>query len=38
VLDGRKLLRDFGIPGYTPLEKGLDETMAWFRTRAQGHR
>jgi UDP-glucose 4-epimerase len=33
VLDGRKLLRDFGIPGYTPLEKGLDETMAWFRAR-----
>ena len=31
VLDGRKLLRDFGIPAYTPLEKGLEETMSWFR-------
>ena len=38
VLDGRKLLRDFGIPGYTPLEKGLDETMAWFRTRTPSRR
>jgi len=34
VLDGRKLLSDFGIAGYTPLEKGLDETMAWFRMRS----
>jgi UDP-glucose 4-epimerase len=38
VLDGKKLLRDFGISGYTSLEKGLDETMAWFRTRSPGRR
>ncbi|HET9793673.1 MAG TPA: NAD-dependent epimerase/dehydratase family protein [Thermoanaerobaculia bacterium] len=31
VLDGRKLMRDFGIPGYTPLEKGLETTISWFR-------
>jgi len=31
LLDGRKLLRDFGMAGYTPLEKGLAETMDWFR-------
>lgn len=34
VLEGRKLLRDFGIPGYTSLEKGLGETMAWFRQQS----
>ena len=33
VLDGRKLLRDFGIAGYTPLERGIAETVAWFRAR-----
>jgi len=32
VLDGRKLLRDFGIPAYTPLEEGLQETIAWFKS------
>jgi len=31
VLDGRKMLRDFGLPGYTPLEKALEPTIAWFR-------
>lgn len=31
VLDGRRLLRDFGIAGYTPLEDGLKTTIAWFR-------
>ena len=35
LLDGRKLLRDFGIPGYTPLEEGLGETIAWFRSAAR---
>ena len=38
VLDGRKLLRDFGIPGYTPLEQGLEATMAWFRERVPSGR
>jgi len=32
VLDGGKLLSDFGMPGYTPLEKGLEETIAWFKS------
>ena len=31
VLDGRKLMREFGIPGYTPLEEGLETTISWFR-------
>jgi UDP-glucose 4-epimerase len=35
LLDGRKLLRDFGIAGYTPLEKGLEETMTWFREQSE---
>jgi len=35
LLDGRKLLRDFGIAGYTPLEKGLEETMSWFREQSE---
>jgi len=34
VLDGRKLLRDFGLAGYTPLEEGLETTIAWFRAVA----
>ena len=33
VLDGGKLLRDFGIAGYTPLEEGLEKTIEWFRSR-----
>jgi UDP-glucose 4-epimerase len=31
VLDGRKLLADFGIPGYTKLDEGLRETIDAFR-------
>ena len=34
VLDGGKLLRELGIEGYTPLERGLASTIAWFRERA----
>lgn len=32
VLDGRKLLRDFGIGGYVPLRDGIAATAAWFRS------
>ena len=32
VLDGRKLLRDFGIPGYVPLREGIAATAAAFRS------
>ena len=35
LLDGRKLLRDFGIAWYTPLQKGLEETMSWFRQQSE---
>jgi UDP-glucose 4-epimerase len=35
VLDGRKLLGDFGLAGYTPLESGIAATVAWFRTRRE---
>jgi UDP-glucose 4-epimerase len=35
LLDGRKLLRDFAMAGYTPLEKGLEETMTWFREQSE---
>jgi UDP-glucose 4-epimerase len=31
VLDGSRLLADFGLKGYTPLEKGLTETAEYFR-------
>ncbi len=31
LLDGRRLLHDFGIGGYTPLEEGLETTISWFR-------
>lgn len=33
LLDGSKLLRDFGIQRYTPLAEGLDTTVEWFRRR-----
>jgi UDP-glucose 4-epimerase len=38
VLDGRKLLRVFDIAGYTPLEKGLETTIAWFREQVSAAR
>jgi UDP-glucose 4-epimerase len=36
VLDGSRLLRDFGLSAYTPLAEGLKETAAYFRKTADG--
>ncbi len=33
VLDGRKLLADFGIRGYVPLREGIATTVDSFRTQ-----
>jgi UDP-glucose 4-epimerase len=33
VLDGRKLLADFGIRGYAALRDGIESTAAWFRSK-----
>lgn len=34
VLDGSRLRRDFALPPYTPLEKGLEATADYFRRSA----
>jgi UDP-glucose 4-epimerase len=35
VLDGNRLLRDFGLESYTPLDEGLKATAAYFRKAAR---
>jgi UDP-glucose 4-epimerase len=34
MLDGSAIRRDFGLPAYTPLEKGIPITAEWFRKKA----
>ncbi len=36
VLDGSLVRRDFDLPPWTPLAKGLNATAGWFRSRHRG--